>query len=648
MSAETRALRRSLWQDKAALVGAIYLVVLVFAAIFAGLIAAHSPTEINILDRVQHPVWGPGGSWSHPLGTDPLGRDMFARLLYGARLSLIIGVSVVVVSAIVGTLLGILAGYKGGRTDSIIMRVADAQLAFPGLLLVLLVLAFIGPSIPAIIAVIAIYGWMIYARLVRSMVLQLRQAPAIQSAELLGCSTSRIVFRHLLPSLYSALLTQGMLELARVILAEASLSYLGLGVQPPNASWGLMVSENQSRMSDASWTVLFPGLALAVTTLAVNVVANWLRVQTNPEQRQRHFATSALVRKRRKQARRAAAAAPRAPEEDRVADVAGRTPLLEIEHLDVTFDTAGGEVAAVRGATLAIYPGETVGVVGESGSGKSSVALSLMDLVPSPGRSVATRIRWQGEEITPKRLRELRGSEITMIFQDPMTSLNPLVPIGRQVAEMLIKHRGMAKDEAFDRAVELFELVGIPSPRARLRQYPHQLSGGLRQRVMIAIALAPEPKLLVADEPTTALDATIQAQILEMVAELQQRLGISVLIITHDLGVVARICDRVVVMYGGRVVEEAPVEGLFASPRHRYTEALLGAVPRVDRAGQELPTIPGRPPGRLEDLPGCPFVPRCAHATAECEGMPSTVQPEPARAFACWHPVEVVKEEVPA
>jgi oligopeptide/dipeptide ABC transporter ATP-binding protein len=226
-----------------------------------------------------------------------------------------------------------------------------------------------------------------------------------------------------------------------------------------------------------------------------------------------------------------------------------------------------------------------------------------------------------------------------MIFQDPMTSLNPLVPVGRQVAEVLVRHKGMSMNAARRRAEELFEMVGIPSPHERLDQYPHELSGGLRQRVMIATALAPEPKLVVADEPTTALDATIQAQILEIVRDLQERLGIAMLLITHDLGVVARVCDRVLVMYGGRVVEEAPIFDLFEHPRHRYTQALLEAVPQVHHRRGDLTTIPGHPPGRLEATPGCPFAPRCTYATEECDVMPAMAVDGPQRRFACWHPV---------
>jgi peptide/nickel transport system permease protein len=622
---------RSLGREKLALAGSAYLVLLVLGAVFAPVILSSSPTEINIIERFLPPAWAADGSWEHPLGTDGLGRDILARLLYGARVSLIVGVTVVILAGLLGTIAGLLAGYKGGLWDTIIMRVADAQLAFPGLLLILMVLAFVGQSLLIIIVILSLYGWMIYARLVRGMVLQLRQTPAIQAAQLVGCSTPRILFRHLLPNLSSALMTQGMVEFARVILAEASLSYLGLGVQPPNASLGLMVAENQGNVGDAWWTVVFPGALLALTVLAINVVANWLRVETDPQQRQRKSSVKAQRRGRRlKPARRAVDGSA----------VATAGELLVVDHLQVGFDTREGHVAAVRDASFDVRPGETVGIVGESGSGKSTAALALLGLVPPPGRVTAGRILWNGREVGPTDQQRLKGSEVTMIFQDPMTSLNPLVPVGRQISEVLVKHKGMSRSAARRRAEELLTLVGVPSPRRRLDQLPHELSGGLRQRVMIATALAPEPKLVIADEPTTALDATIQAQILELIADLQQRTGIAMLLITHDLGVVARVCQRVVVMYGGRVVERGPVDDLFARPRHRYTSALLATSPRIDSSAERLPTIPGHPPRPREALAGCPFAPRCAARTERCDAMPSVASAGAGRSFACWHPVE--------
>jgi oligopeptide/dipeptide ABC transporter ATP-binding protein len=316
---------------------------------------------------------------------------------------------------------------------------------------------------------------------------------------------------------------------------------------------------------------------------------------------------------------------------------AGAQALLAVDDLDVRFHTAGGRVAAVSAVSLRVAPGQTLGIVGESGSGKSTTALALVDLVPPPGRVERATIRWRGEPIDYREVRGLRGSEITMIFQDPMTSLNPLLPVGLQITETLAKHKGMRRAAARRRAEELLDLVGVPSPRERLRQLPHELSGGMRQRVMIAMAVAPEPKLLLADEPTTALDSTVQAQILELIARLQRELGLAMILITHDLGVVARVCDRVAVMYAGRVVEEASVHELFALPRHRYTEALLAAVPRGTRDGNRLVSIPGSPPRRIGDLAGCAFAPRCGYATDECRRTPALTGGGDRR-FACWHP----------
>jgi oligopeptide/dipeptide ABC transporter ATP-binding protein len=415
-----------------------------------------------------------------------------------------------------------------------------------------------------------------------------------------------------------------MIEFARVILAEASLSYLGLGVQPPDTSWGLMVAENQAYLGQAWWTVVLPGAALTATVLALNLAANWLAVQTDPTQRSRRFALGSLRAKR--------------PKLDR-AESPPPGSLLTVEGLRVAFHTEGGVVPAVQDLALSVAPGDTVGIVGESGSGKSTTALALMDLVPPPGRIEHAAIAWDGQPLQSwKELRALRGSDITMIFQDPMTSLNPLVPIGRQISESLTLHRGMGRRAAQARAEELLAMVGVPSPRERLQQFPHELSGGLRQRVMIAIALAPEPKLVIADEPTTALDATIQSQILELIADLQRQLGIAMILITHDLGVVARVCDRVLVMYGGRLVEWAQGRELFHDPRHRYTEALLAAAPTIDFEGERLPTIPGTPPRGTAADPGCPFVPRCAHATELCGETPLPQLAGADHGFSCWNP----------
>ncbi len=324
-------------------------------------------------------------------------------------------------------------------------------------------------------------------------------------------------------------------------------------------------------------------------------------------------------------------------------------PLLQIKNLETHFFTPEGVVKAVNGVSYDVQPGETLGLVGESGSGKTVSALSLMRLIPNPpGKIVGGEIIFDGEsllEVDDSRMREIRGNEIAMVFQEPMTSLNPVLTIGRQLTEALELHRKMSGKEASARAVELLHMVGIPAAAERLGDYPHQFSGGMRQRVMIAMALSCDPKLLLADEPTTALDVTIQAQVLEVMSRLSRELGTAVIVITHNLGVVARYADRVNVMYGGRIVESGSAEEIYHNPRHAYTLGLLESVPRLDaRTGRLIP-IEGSPPDLTNLPPGCSFEPRCRFATDQCrEERPELVEYSSGHTMACWHPEEVAEE----
>jgi peptide/nickel transport system ATP-binding protein len=305
-------------------------------------------------------------------------------------------------------------------------------------------------------------------------------------------------------------------------------------------------------------------------------------------------------------------------------------PLLEIRGLKTHFATDDGMVQAVDGVDITIGRGETVGVVGESGCGKTVTALSVLKLIAiPPGKIVAGEILYQGRDLVPldnEEMDRIRAKDIAMVFQEPMTSLNPVYTIGEQIAEVLRKHEGLSRKGAIDKTVEMLRLVQIPNPERRLNDYPHQFSGGMRQRVMIAMALSCNPKLLIADEPTTALDVTIQAQILELLADMKSRFGMAIMLITHAMGVVAETAQRVVVMYAGKVIEEAPVEALFANPRHPYTQGLIRSIPRIDKAATHkirLEAIPGTVPSLLNPPPGCRFAPRCRYAMAKCrEGVP--------------------------
>jgi peptide/nickel transport system ATP-binding protein len=329
-------------------------------------------------------------------------------------------------------------------------------------------------------------------------------------------------------------------------------------------------------------------------------------------------------------------------------------PLLRIQGLKTHFKTDDGWLHAVDGVDIDVDRGQTVCVVGESGCGKTVTAMTVLKLLPMPpGRIVAGQVMWQGRDLvtaTNEEMRRVRAKEIAIIFQEPMTSLNPVYSVGEQIAESLRLHEGLGRRAALARAVEMLALVRIPTPERRVDDYPHQFSGGMRQRVMIALALACNPKLLIADEPTTALDVTIQAQILDLLAELKERLGMSILLITHAMGVVAEVAQRVVVMYAGMVVEEATVEELFAHPRHPYTQGLIRSIPRIDTAALHkvrLEQIPGTVPKLVDPAPGCRFAPRCRHAASEClEATPALREPAPGHRVRCIF--DIVAEAVPA
>ena len=320
--------------------------------------------------------------------------------------------------------------------------------------------------------------------------------------------------------------------------------------------------------------------------------------------------------------------------------------LLQVESLQTHFGMIDGVVRAVEGLSFTINAGETVAIVGESGCGKSVTSMSILRLVPTPPGKIAGRILFQGRDLlacSDAEMRAIRGKDISMIFQEPMTSLNPVLTIGRQIGESLRLHEGLSAREAERRAVEILTLVGIPAPARRVKEYPHQLSGGMRQRVMIAIALACNPKLLIADEPTTALDVTIQAQILDLMRDLQHRLGSAIMLITHDLGVVAEMAERVVVMYAGRKVEEGGVRDIFARPLHPYTRGLLGAVPKLGSSigsatRSKLTEIGGQVPSLRQPIVGCPFASRCPSVTDICRGMaPAVEEKRPGHWVACHH-----------
>src|SRR6056297_57846 len=332
---------------------------------------------------------------------------------------------------------------------------------------------------------------------------------------------------------------------------------------------------------------------------------------------------------------------PKGPEDEKDRTMSG--PLLEVDRLSVDFSTEGGTVRAVDDVSFSIQPGRTLGIVGESGCGKSVTSLALMGLLPRPaGRIASGSVRLAGSELTSmsdRALRRMRGAELSMIFQEPMTALNPVYTIGAQMTAVLRRHEGLSRRAARTRAIDMLERVGIPLPARRIDEYPHELSGGMRQRAMIAMALSCRPRLLIADEPTTALDVTTQSQVLGQISDLQQELGTAVILVTHDLGVVAETCDDAMVMYCGQVVEQAPVSVLFEKPRHRYTEGLLAAIPKIrPQRLARLPVIPGTVPDLAELPPGCRFAARCRFADDACTQTQPVLETMGRSRVACFHP----------
>ena len=563
------ALFAKLFRRRLVLAGALILAAVALLALFAPWLTPYDPMALKILDRLQSP------RAAHWFGTDELGRDVFSRVIFGARYSLLIGALVVADLEVCGVLLGLAAGFFR-RLDGPVMRLVDAMMSFPDILLAIALVAVLGASMSNVILALAIVYTPRVARVVRASTLVVRELLFIEAARALGISTWRILFIHILQNIASPILVQATFIFAYAVLAEAGLSFLGVGVPPVLPTWGSMIASGQQFAHQAIWLVVFPASR-----------SSWRRFRC------RWSATAFATCSTPSCARRC--------ERPRVAAAA----CCGSVHLHTQFATEAGLVRAVEDVSFTLDAGETLAVVGESGSGKSVTSLSIMGLIADPpGRIAGGEILFRTRagpvvdlaELPAQALRKLRGRDIAMIFQEPMTSLNPVFSVGDQIAEAAVAASGHDAHAARRRALEMLELVEIPAARQRLGDYPHQLSGGMRQRVMIAMALACDPKLLIADEPTTALDVTIQAQILALLDKLRRDIGMAVLFITHNLGVVAEIADRVVVMYAGRVVEEADVRALFRAPRHpvHAGPARLPAAARARRRGARAEAAPER------------------------------------------------------
>jgi len=620
--------------------GGIGLTVVVVAAVLGPLVAPYDSVGLDTAARLQGP------SPSHLFGTDALGRDVLSRLLVGLKPSLVVGIAAIVVAAALGTVLGVLGGYFGRWLDAAIGRALDLLWAWPAVFLAIAVVLVLGPGQSQDVLAIGVAELPVFARVVRAITIANVRSAHVEAARSLGASSWRLMRRHILPFAGPALVVQFAISAPEAVVTGASLNYLGLGTQPPAPSLGSMISSSQEYLGTSPSGALFPILAIAWLVLSLTVLADSLQDMLDPRFGAAD-AVSASGRRRshgRRRRGRDAMVVGGHDSGDHV-DVSGDdVRLLQVCDLRVAFPGPSGDRVAVNGVSFSVPKGKTVALVGESGSGKSLTALAVLALSP-PGTQVTGEVRLDGTNISgysERRMRNIRERRIGMVFQDPMSALNPVLTVGHQITEVLTRHQGLRGRAARKRAVELLELVEIPDPAHRIGQYPHQLSGGTQQRVMIAIGLAVGPDLLIADEPTTALDVTLQAQIMVLLARLRDELGMALLLISHDLGLVAGAADEVNVMYAGRIVEHADVRTVFRSPAHPYTQGLLQTVTDLaSPATVDLTPIPGVPPRLGSEAPGCPFAPRCPLVFDRCRVERPLLQPVHTGQRAACHLVEV-------
>ncbi len=597
--------------------------IIVLLAVTAPVLGLPNP----VLQDMAHRLTGPAAG--HALGRDEFGRDVLSRLIWGARTSLAVAFASAGIAGVIGTTLGLIGGWFRGLGSILALRSMDIVMCFPPILLAMLVVTLLGPGASTLIMVLSVLFLPGFARVTFAEVLSARSHDYVEAVRALGAPNFRILARTILPNIAGPVLVQLSLAVAAAVLLESGLSFLGLGVVPPSPSWGLMIQAARATMEQAPLLLVWPCVALTVTILSFNLLCDALRDVADPR--------SGTARARFPPVRDKVAAVFGLARPTKPTQAPARDIVLDIQGLTVEIATARGTIRPVEDVSLTLCAGETVAIVGESGSGKSVTATAVMGLLPPQARAVAGHAMMDGRDLLTlpePELRQLRGSKLAMVFQDPMSSLNPVLHVGEQVREAIQAHQpGLSGRALHARSLSLFQRVGIADPVHRLTNYPHEMSGGMRQRVMIAMGLANDPRVLIADEPTTALDVTVQAQILDLLATLKRESGTAMIFISHSLGVVAEIADRVCVMYAGQIVEMGPVDAVFADALHPYTEALLNAAPEGDGMPEGIPGVV--PPPTAFPI-GCRFAPRCARAIPACaEAPPALTWASPGRSVRC-------------
>jgi peptide/nickel transport system permease protein len=613
MPIRRKSFLRQFGKRKVATAGLIGFLVIVAIAIFAPFVAPHDPLQQNLGDNFKPPMWKDGGTSEYPLGTDPLGRDLLSRLIYGARYSLAISFGAVIVGGVIGFLAGLVAGFYGRWTDTLLMRLGDIQLAFPFVLFAIAILA-VSPNrtVWHLIVVLGISSWVIYARVVRSRVLTERSKDYARAATAIGASRMRVLRMYVMPNVWQALPPIALLNLAFFVIVESLLSFLSLGLSPPTPSWGSILADGRQYMMLDPWMALLPGIAIIITVITISLAADGFADLLDPKLKFGAFRRQPLKTP--------------APDIDPSDE---RPPLLSVRSLTTRFPLDEVTITAVDDLSFDLGRGQVLGIVGESGSGKSTLGFSIMQLLDAPGRVVDGRILFDGADlarISNREMSAVRGDRMGMIFQDPGNSLTPVLTVGYQLEETARKTGKIPAKEARTAAIAALQAVGIPEPERVIRAYPFELSGGMQQRVMIALAMIGTPELLILDEPTSALDVTTQAQLLDELDRLRRERDLAMIFITHDIALLADFADSILVMYAGQLCELGPADEIIRRPRHPYAQALLNAVELVDAPGtQRLAVIPGDPPDLSRHLPGCPFADRCPRAMAVCRD----VEPKP-------------------
>lgn len=590
-----------------------WLVLVVATSLLASLISPHNP----LTQDLNHTLSGPTSTnW---LGTDELGRDQLSRLLHGGGSLLLAALIPVAVSYLLGVPSGLLVGYVGGKLDAVADFIVNVLFAIPALVIVLAVAVV---SNNDLVIMTVVFGVIISGgifRLVRASTQAARDLLYVDAARVSGVPRRTILMRHILPNVLGPLIVQGFLLYSGAFLFLTSLSFLGIGFDPQKPSWGQMVFDASGHLIDDPWMMVPIGVVLIATIAALNYLGSSLLTTLPTAKRAR-----LLTPPRRPQLPPDAAAPSSGEEPSAVAAADPKTPLV-VEDLVVSFRTSEGDwQPVVDGVSFTVEAGQTLCLVGESGCGKTMTALATLGLLPQGG-AAAGSVRLRGRDLLSlpeKEMARVRGSQIALVSQEPMVALDPCFSIRSQLGEAVKLHGGGSRAAVKARVHELLRLVGIPNAEVVAKSFPHQLSGGMAQRVCIALALAGEPGVLVADEPTTALDPTIQAEILDLLRSLQESLGLAIVLVTHDLGLVADIGDVAAVMYAGQVVEVAPVEQLLAAPRHPYSQGLLDAMPEHAVRGEPLRTVPGVVPLPQNWPKHCRFAERCPFATDACRKGP--------------------------